>query len=157
MSRSKYLPAPLRSGSERAIQPDVIVIEPGMTRRPANRNAAPLAKLALDLAPDLLRAFERSRSQRADGMNIPARQTRRDSDRRTLTSGIRLSEVELDIRIPFVRRVTVRRATAWMTELPLVPTVETPRRTGKFVRAGIVSIGGAVALAAVSLVARARD
>lgn len=154
MSMSKYLPVPVRGGRDRVVTPEVIVVEPRSTQASTSRSVAPLAKLALDLAPDLLRAFERSRAQRADSIDIPA--ARPASDRRGLTSGVQLSEVELDMRVPFVRRVTVRRATAWTTDLPIAPTVTPPQRTSRFRRVGVVSLGGAVALAALGLVARGR-
>jgi hypothetical protein len=157
MSMSKYLPVPVRGGRDRAITHEVIVVEPRKTQVSTGRSVAPLAKLALDLAPDLLRAFERSRAQRTDSMAIPA--TRLSANQRGLTSGVQLSEVELDMRVPFVRRVTVRRATAWTTDLPIAPAVTpvtSPQRGGRFRRVGVVGLGGAVALAALGLVANRR-
>ena len=84
------LPAPL--GSEQ--RPDVVVLSPGT--RPA-APASPVLRLALQMAPDVLRALERSRSQKqtlAPAMPAP----------RTTVHGMSMSEVELDIRLPLVRR-----------------------------------------------------
>lgn len=156
MSKSKYLPVPLRNASERALKTNVIVLEPGATQPSASRPAAPLARLALDLAPDILRAFERARSQRAAVVNLRLPATEPAREQRAFTSGVQLSEVELDMRVPFVRRVTIRKATAWTTAIPIPPSIAPTPRSGRLRRAGVVSVGGAVALAALGLLVRGR-
>lgn len=130
------LPAPL--GSEQ--RPDVVVLSPGT--RPA-APASPVLRLALQMAPDVLRALERSRSQKqtlAPAMPAP----------RTTVHGMSMSEVELDIRLPLVRRVVVRKASTWAADLPVVTPA--PRRGGLLRRIGMLSIG-AFAAATIGVVA----
>jgi hypothetical protein len=119
----------------------------------AGRALAPLARLALDLAPDLLRVMDRSRAEKPETLAVPV--ARNTTDRRALTSAVHLSEVDLDLRIPLVRRVTVRKATAWTTDWPVDPAPERPNRPRRRL-AGVVGLGSAVALAAVGLVASRR-
>ncbi len=121
-------------------------------RAAGSRGTAPLGRLLVSLTPDLIRAVERSLAQRTESR--PAAPVVRQ-DARAYRSGVQLSEVEYDTRLPFLRKVTVRKASAWTSDLPFVqPASETPdRRGGKLRRAGMLSVGGAFALAALGLLA----
>lgn len=70
-----------------------------------------VSKLLAAIAPDLVRAAERLATQR-----IQRRDTRRSAgivpDR---SEAVHLSEVEIDVSVPFVRRITMRNMTAWQT------------------------------------------
>jgi hypothetical protein len=118
-----------------------VVLEPSRSSQTVN----PLLRLALNLAPDIIRAVERSRQQQDAIAPTPI------VDRRRYTSGVRLSEVEVDTRVPFVRKVTVRRATAWSADLPEVAQPAPPQRRMRW--AGLLGIGSAFILATLGLVA----
>ncbi|HMM42950.1 MAG TPA: hypothetical protein PKA95_13705 [Thermomicrobiales bacterium] len=135
---SQRLPVPLGSG--RAEQPEVVVLTPGAG---SSARANPLLRLALQMAPDVLRALDRSRSRA--GQIAPVVTTPRN-----LVHGLSMSEVELDIRIPLVRRVVVRKATAWAADLPVV--APPPARGGRLRRAGMLG-AGAFAAATIGLLA----
>jgi hypothetical protein len=137
-----------RPQRRRPEQPEVIVINPAAA---SSRQPHPLARLAIGLAPDILHALERSLAQRGEGQ--PATSRAQPPQVTTRLSGIQLSEVEYDLRAPFVRRVTVRRASAWAAELPqLVVAAEPQARGGGLRRAGVVG-AGAIALAALGVLA----
>jgi hypothetical protein len=151
---SRNLPVPLRSARptqpdlRRPDQPEVIVINPAAATR---RQPHPLARLAIGLAPDILHALERSLAQRGEVQPAPSRT--QPPQLTTRLSGIQLSEVEYDLRAPFVRKVTVRRASAWAADLPqLFEAAEPQARGGGLRRAGVVG-AGAIALAALGVLA----
>lgn len=137
MSVSNRLPAPLRT---RAVaRPEVVVLEPQRSPQAVN----PLIRLALSLAPDIIRAVERNRERR-EGVVTPLA-----TDRRRFASGVQFSEVEVDTRVPFVRKVTVRKATAWSTDLPDIPRpAPRPRRLR---RASLLGISSAFLIATLGL------
>ena len=105
-----------------------------------------LARLAISLAPDILRATERivlkrdqpaARSQQRQGMH---------------GHSIQMSEVDIDTTIPFVRRITVRNASSWST-FPLhqpEPIVESKHSNLK-----LLGLSSAAALIAAVMVRRA--
>jgi hypothetical protein len=132
--------------------PEVIVIGGQDKGQRVGSIATPLARLALSLAPDLLHAVERSLAQRERDAVAMAPAPR---DPRIISSGIQFSEVEYDMRVPFLRKVTVRKASAWSSEMPAPIVVEAPpaQRGTRLRRAGIVSLGGAVALTALGVLA----
>lgn len=135
----------------------MIVLEGGRRERAADGAGASLAKLALRLAPDVLHAVERSLAER-ERRAQPGLTMLPGGDRRRFTSGVRLSEVEIDTAVPFVRRVVVRSATAWASDLPFVEPAA-PRR-GRLRRAGAIGAGSmlAVGIAALGMLAgRATD
>ncbi len=135
---SQRLPVPLGSG--RAERPEVVVLTPGGG---TDGRANPLLRLVLQMAPDVLRALDRSRSRsRAIAPIAPSP--------RNLVHGLSMSEVELDVRIPLVRRVVVRKATAWAADLPVVTPV--PQRGARLRRAGMLG-AGAFAAATIGLLA----
>lgn len=128
---SQRLPVPLGSG--RAERPEVVVLTPGTG---ADGRANPLLRLALQMAPDVLRALNRSRA--TAGRITPVVTTPRN-----LVHGLSMSEVELDVRIPLVRRVVVRKATAWAADMPVV--APPPARGGRLRRAGMLGVGALAA------------
>jgi hypothetical protein len=72
---------------------------------------------------------------------------------RIVTDAIQYSEIEYNSRVPFVRKVTVRTATSWTTSAPaLLPEAEEASGT-LLRRAGMLGVGGAVAVAALRLFA----
>lgn len=109
---------------------------------PAGRSNA-LLRLALQMAPDVLRALNRPRSSASRVAPVVTRP-------RNLVQGLSMSEVELDVSIPLVRRVVVRKATAWAAELPVVTPA--PARGGRLRRAGMLG-AGAFAAATIGLLA----
>lgn len=133
----------------RTERPEVIVLD---SRAAGSRGTPPLGRLLVSLTPDLIRAVERSLAQRTESRSV-APLVRQDA--RAYRGGVELSEVEYDMRLPFLRKVTVRKASAWTSDMPFVqPILETPnRRGGKLRRAGMLSVGGAFALAALGLLA----
>jgi hypothetical protein len=151
---SRNLPVPLRSerspqpDRRRPSQPEVIVIDPA---RATQRQLHPLARLAIGLAPDILHALERSLAQRGESHAASVRPE--PAQTRARLTGFQFSEVEYDLRAPFVRKVTVRRASGWAAELPqLVEAIEPRARGGGLRRAGALGVG-ALALAALGVLA----
>lgn len=135
---SQRLPVPLGSGH--AARPEVVVLTP--ENAPAGRSST-LLRLALQLAPDVLRALDRPRSRPSQITSIP-------SPGRNTVRGLSMSEVELDVRIPLVRRVVVRKATAWAADMPAA--VATPPKGGRLRRVGMLG-AGAFAAATIGLLA----
>lgn len=145
---SRNAPVPVRSSSIE--RPPVVVLD---TVRPNKRQSPvdnPLARFALSVAPDLLRAVERSVSRRNDARQLSTLQP--VGEKRTYTSGMNFSEYDVDVRLPFVRHVTVRKATAWATDAPSNEPVPVATPSLKR-RAGVVGIGGVLALTALGLIA----
>jgi hypothetical protein len=162
---SRNLPVPIRSErlkrrgqSDRAVRtpaPEVIVLDDHRSGSPGSASfvAHPLARLAIGLAPDVLRAIERSMAQRRDASLTSAPVTRADT--RSWASGFQLSEVEYDTRVPLVRKVTVRKAAAWTADFPTpTPTRQDDRRGGGRLRAAGLVSAGALGVAVVSLIVR---
>jgi|GEM_PF-939214 len=147
---SRQLPVPLRPGRSepRVERPEVIVLEP---RSNVSRGSAAFGKALLALTPDLIRAVERSLAQRDDKR---AATPFVQPDSRAYRGGVQMSEVEYDTALPFLRKVTVRKASAWTSDLPFVAPEPQPssRRGGKLRRAGLLSVGGAFVLAALGLI-----
>lgn len=114
---------------------------------PGGQSAAnsPLVRLAVALTPDVLRAAERAVMRRGE------RQYPQQHSNQALPSrSIQLSEVEIDLTTPFVRRITVRNATAWST-FPVEPVANRSglRRAGR-----VIGMSGALALVAGVMVRR---
>ena len=147
---SRQLPVPLRPGrtNPRVERPEVIVLD---SRSTDSRGSSAFGRLLLSLTPDLIRAVERSLSQRNSSRSV-APAVRRDA--RAYRGGVQLSEIEYDTSLPFLRKVTVRKASAWTSDLPFTEQAPVaPGRRGTLRRAGLLSVGGAFALAAVGLIA----
>lgn len=160
---SRQLPALIRRDALRPFEgnsrPEIIVVEQGrMAGRPSPH---PLARLAVGLAPDILRAVERAVAQRAaagTGSTAPTVSPDPWTDPRSRASGFQLSETEYDMRMPFVRKITVRKATAWAADLPaFVPaaTAGEQPRGGVLLRAGVLGLGACVVAALGLLASRA--
>jgi hypothetical protein len=153
---SRQLPVPLRPGrsESRVERPEVVVLE---SRSNAARGSSAFGKLLLSLTPDLIRVVEQSLAQRSEREKRAASQITPlvQPDMRAYRGGIQLSEVEYDTSLPFLRKVTVRKASAWTSDFPFVAPVAEPasRRSSGLRWAGLVSVGGAVALAALGLLA----
>jgi hypothetical protein len=148
---SRQLPVPLRPGrtEPRVERPEVIVLD---SRSGSSGGSSAFGRLLLSLTPDLIRVVEHSLSQRnASRSAAPAVR----QDLRAYRGGVQLSEVEYDTTLPFLRKVTVRKASAWTSDLPFFEPVAatSSRRGGKLRWAGVLSVGGAFALAAVGLLA----
>jgi hypothetical protein len=137
---SQQLPVPVRDQSrERAL---AVPAE----SRPV---AASIARLAIALAPDVLRATERALLNRSRQEPAP----RQEVSTQMHTHSVQLSEVQISTSLPFVRQVTVRNATSW-TSFPAVepePEIEPAKRS----RGRLLGISGAVALVAAVMVRRA--
>lgn len=114
---------------------------------PDGRSAAssPLVRLAIALTPDVLRAAERVVLRRGEPQ-YPQQRSKQVLPSRS----IQLSEVEIDLATPFVRRITVRSATAWST-FPVGPVANRSglRRAGR-----VLGMSGALALVAGVMVRR---
>lgn len=135
---SRQLPVPIRNQQEpRAIT------TPGQ----GGSTSSALARMAIALAPDILRAAEQVMLKRSQPASIT-----RQAPQAMHGQSFKISEVEIDTSIPFVRRVTVRNASSWSTfpaEEP-VPVSE-PRRS----RGMMLGLSGAAALVAAVMVRRA--
>lgn len=133
---SRQLPVPARNeGNERALA----------VRRQQGLASSPLARLAISLAPDLLRAAEQIIIKRAEQ---PSRQ---QTVHGMQGQSVQLSEVEIDTSIPFVRRVTLRSATSWST----FPTVEPETiHSGRLRKGSLIGMSGAAAVVAAVMVRR---
>ena len=142
---SRQLPATANS-TQPAQRSDVVVLE---TERGARgRAAGSIARTALQLTPDVLRLIERSRSAAVATAPPPA------VDQRVYTEGVRFTEERHESRLPWARNVTVRTATAWQTSAPSSSTsasVPDSELSARLRRAGLMSVGGAAALAACGL------
>lgn len=107
---------------------------------------SPLAAAASEVAPDLVRlAAERVAAPRVG---------RRGDAHQPLpgASGVEVSEVEIDLAAPFVRRVVVRSASSWSVSPDVLQPSRRRRRAGRL-GLGAASIAG---LAMLGLVASRR-
>lgn len=108
---------------------------------PAQRQgivSSPIARLAVALAPEVLRAAERVVLRRTERRAVPA--SIQDQPARS----IQVSEVEINFDMPFVRRVVVRNASAWSS----FPTEPAPSRSGLRRAGRVIGMSGALALVA---------
>jgi hypothetical protein len=144
---SRNAPVPVRSSSTDR-HPVVVLDNAGASRRSSPIDN-PLARFVLSVTPDLLRAVERSVARRNDTRSIATISP--VQERRVYTSGMSFAEYDIDIRVPFVRRLTVRRATAWATDSPAVEPAPPAARRKR--RAGVLGVGGIVAVTALGLIA----
>lgn len=126
---SRQLPAPFRNE-----QNNRSLVVPGGK----DVAGSALVRLAVALTPDALRAAERLVARRA------ARQYPQQTVQSMPSRSVQLSEVEIDLEMPFVRRVIVRNATAWSTFPVEVP----PARSGLRRAGRLIGMSGALALVA---------
>lgn len=145
MSRNLPVPVPPE-------RPEVVVLDPPRAVTTLGpRPLGTLARLAVHLTPDIIQAVERAVAQRRP-TTPPAQQP---VDLRVYTDAIQYSEIEYDTRVPFVRKVTVRTATSWTSSAPAMAPAEERGNAG--VRwVGVLGAGGAVALAALGMLANRR-
>lgn len=146
---SRGLPAPLRNEP-----PDVVVVRPPTPVEPRRQGNA-LARLALSLTPDLIEALDRALAQRRLLADQRAVSTLRAREPHAHTRAVQYSEVEINTWAPFPRRVRMATTTRWETSEPVayeIVTEEHPRPS-RLRRAGVVGIGGAVALATLGVLA----
>jgi hypothetical protein len=63
-------------------------------------------------------------------------------------SGVTLSEVEVDINVPFIRRVTIRSASSWSVAPGVISAEQSKRRRGRWklraLTAGVLGVAGLV-------------
>ena len=136
---SRQLPVPIQNKQESRS-----LAVPGQQ----TSTSSPLVRLAVALAPDILRAAEQVVLKRV------AEPARKESAPVLHGQSMHLSEVEIDTSLPFVRRVTIRNASAWST-FPATPEPVTPegpsfmRKTGRF-----LGVSGAAALVTAVMVRR---
>jgi hypothetical protein len=102
-------------------------------------------------APDVIRVAERlaaERLQQRREMSQPVGVTQH-------TEAMHLSEVEIDVSMPFVRRVTMRNLTAWQN-IPqtTIQQQREPAASKRLRNAGLVGASGVLALCAGLLVRR---
>jgi hypothetical protein len=135
---SEYLPVPVRASG----QGRLVVNGSGEIDRRPSWFTSPIARAALNLAPEVLKLL---------GRRPQLRETRLVPGAFTGATGVTLSEVEMDLRIPFVRRVVVRRASSWAVAPEVLLAQPAPRRSRLGV--GILSVA-AVAIAGVFAVRR---
>ena len=133
---SRQLPVPLRD------EPNGRALAIPEQQRP---ESSPLVRLAVAVAPDVLRAAERLVTRRA--VDQQPRQPAKSMPAR----GFQISEVEIDFDMPFVRRVVVRNANAWSSfpDEPVVQERSSLRRAGQ-----VIGMSGALALVAGIVVRR---
>jgi hypothetical protein len=112
----------------------------------AGSQQSTLARVAIAAAPEILRVAEQLANRRAQQRKpevVPSARA---------VESIQLSEVVIDFTVPFVRKITMRNATAWSVAPHVGPplvTVEQPDKRGtRMKRVGLVGISGAAALAA---------
>lgn len=103
-----------------------------------------MSRIASVLAPEVLRAVERVATNRATRREMVPR-----FQQQVPAEAIQFSEVEIDVSVPFVQKITMRNAIAWSSAIQSValPEEAKPKRSS-LKRAGLLGIGGATALAA---------
>lgn len=104
---------------------------------------SPLGAAASEVAPDLVRlAAERVAAQRL-GRRGDSHQTPPGA------SGVDVSEVEIDLAAPFVRRVVVRTASSWAVSPEVLQPARRRRRAGRLgLRAAMLAALAMLGLAA---------
>lgn len=116
---------------------------------------SPLGSALSDLAPDLVRLAGRlvsRRLQRRDTEVANPSQVEPGSG----ATGLTLSEVEINLSAPLIRRIVVRSATAWSVAPDLLTSESEPVGSRNRVRKLGIRIAGLAGLATVVLAARRR-
>lgn len=103
-----------------------------------------MSRVLASVAPDVIRAAERIATQRLQARNQAQAQPQLPDH----TEALHLSEVEIDISVPFVRRITMRNVTAWQNGP--APQIEQPESrasgTGIGRKLGYLGVSSALAL-----------
>lgn len=142
MPKRSATPAQLPPGELALSQPNAASAQPST-----------LTRLAIAAAPELLRAAERLANQRTYQRAQQRRVEPVAASFPPRVESMQLSEVQIDFSVPFVRKITMRNASAWSV-VPLaavaqaVVEAEVEKRGGRLRKASLVGIGGAAALAA---------
>lgn len=115
--------------------PAQVEIEPRRSRPQLRRwLGSPLGAAAAELAPDLLRMVGRS--------VVPLAERRAEAERpQAGANGVTVSEVEIDLAAPFVRRVVVRTAQSWSVSPEVLQAPRRKRRRSR-IGLGAVSVAG---------------
>ena len=115
-------------------------------QRSITRATAPgstTSRVLAAVAPDVIRAAERIATQRLQARDrAPVASTIPNH-----TEAIHLSEVEVDISVPFVRRITMRKMTAWQNSPTEPVVVPAEKRSGSRIGRKIGLIGASSLLA----------
>jgi hypothetical protein len=114
---SEYLPARANSADQRP----VVVSGPAGLERARSWLSSPMGQAALDLVPDVVRWIGR-RPHGTVG-SVPYLPS-------SGANGVTVSEVEMDLRVPFVRRVVIRSASSWSIA-PEILLAERRQRRGR--------------------------
>lgn len=121
--------------------PTRAALEPVQTRAVAQRGGraqrwlrSPLGSVVADLTPELLRYLTRSMRARGSAAvpgGLPS----------AGANGLSISEVEIDVASPFVRRIVVRSTNAWSMAPEVLLEQERRKRKGRL-GLGAVSLAG---------------
>lgn len=99
---------------------------------------SPLGAAASEVAPDLVRLAAERVGRRGDSHQTPPG-----------ASGVDVSEVEIDLAAPFVRRVVVRTASSWAVSPEVLQPARRRRRAGRLgLRAAMLAALAMLGLAA---------
>lgn len=99
---------------------------------------SPLGAAASEVAPDLVRLAAERVGRRGDSHQTPPG-----------ASGVDVSEVEIDLAAPFVRRVVVRTASSWSVSPEVLQPARRRRRAGRLgLRAAMLAALAMLGLAA---------
>lgn len=146
---SRRLPV-LRSAIELEERPNVRV----PVRPTPSWLRSPLGSAISDLAPDLVRLTGKMVSSRLRNHEVDVA---RPPESEPGATGLTISEVEINLAAPLIRRVVVRSATAWTMAPNLiksgVDSPDTSRKWPKKLGAGVAGLAG---LATVVLATRRR-
>lgn len=104
---------------------------------------SPLGRAVSDVLPDVVRFIGRRGAQASDSRSL-ASHILPSSDG---ANGMSISEVEVDVDAPFIRRVVIRSASSWSVA-PDILKAEQRRRRGRFglsaLTVGMIGIAGVV-------------
>lgn len=115
-------------------------LQPGQSEKPASGGrlrrwlGSPVAGAAAEVAPDVLRVIGRaiqSRPESSAPIQLPA----------SGASGLTVSEVEISVSSPLVRRVVVRTTSAWSISPDVLKDERRRKRRGRL-GAGAMGIAG---------------
>jgi hypothetical protein len=114
---SEYLPARANPADQRP----VVVSGPAGLERARSWFSSPMGQAAIDLVPEVVRWLGR----RPQDASRPVPYLPRSG-----ANGVTVSEVEMDLRVPFVRRVVIRSASSWSIA-PEILLAERKQRRGR--------------------------
>lgn len=104
--------------------------------------SSPLGRAAAQALPDVLRMANRNREPQQQSL---VSQIMPSSDG---ASGVTLSEVDVDVDIPFVRRLTIRSASSWSISPQILLAKQREKRRTRWklraLAAGMVGVAGVI-------------